>query len=392
MLGFSIRLSSFYAAYFLVVGTVLPFLPVWLEARGLSSREIALIVSVPMVMRVLFTPFIALHAGRFGSLARSIAVLSALAALPMLLLSRVESFAAILLVVAASALFWNPVMPLTEALAMAGVRKGSTAYGRMRLWGSWSFIAANLGGGAVLSWLSPDAAAGLIAGAYAIGAMAALAVRDPPVDAPAPSVPPGLHGAALAERLRSPVAVFIAAAAVAQASHAVFYAFGTVHWQALGIGLGAAGVLWAVGVLAEIVLFAASPRALAAFTPAGLIALGAAGGMLRWGAFALEPDWGGYFVLQVLHAFSFGAVHLGIVHLLGEEAGARPGASLQAIYFTVSGAVLGIAIFMAGPLYAALGGLAYLPMAGLAAAGLLLALGGIALRRISPRDWERAAR
>jgi len=57
--------------------------------------------------------------------------------------------------------------------------------------------------------------------------------------------------------------LFLLAASMIQASHALYYAFGTLHWRARGFADGSIGVLWALGVIAEIGLFAASGRVLA---------------------------------------------------------------------------------------------------------------------------------
>ena len=48
-------------------------------------------------------------------------------------------------------------MPLTETVAMTGVKAAGLDYGRMRLWGSLSFIAASVCGGWVLERAGPGA-------------------------------------------------------------------------------------------------------------------------------------------------------------------------------------------------------------------------------------------
>ena len=53
-------------------------------------------------------------------------------------------------------------MPLTETVAMSGVRAAGLDYGRMRLWGSLSFIAASFCGGWVVERLGPGAVIWLI--------------------------------------------------------------------------------------------------------------------------------------------------------------------------------------------------------------------------------------
>ena len=50
------RLAAFYAALFVALGVQLPFLPVWLAAKGLDAREIGIVLAIPMVVRVLAIP------------------------------------------------------------------------------------------------------------------------------------------------------------------------------------------------------------------------------------------------------------------------------------------------------------------------------------------------
>ena len=53
---FATKLGLFYAAYFLFGGIQLPFFPLWLEARGLDSRTIGMVIAVPMLVRIVVTP------------------------------------------------------------------------------------------------------------------------------------------------------------------------------------------------------------------------------------------------------------------------------------------------------------------------------------------------
>src|SRR4029079_16874237 len=85
--------------------------------------------------------------------------------------------------------------------------------------------------------------------------------------------------------LRDPGFIAVAASAsLIQGSHALYYSFSTIDWQAAGFGGGTIGVLWALGVLAEIVLFALSARLPAAFSPSVLILIGGTGALVRWTA------------------------------------------------------------------------------------------------------------
>jgi PPP family 3-phenylpropionic acid transporter len=173
-------------------------------------------------------------------------------------------------------------------------------------------------------------------------------------------------------RDRSFVAVAVAASLI-QGSHALYYSFSTIDWQAAGFGGGAIGMLWALGVLAEIVLFALSARLPASFSPSVLILIGGAGALVRWVAMALNPPAVLLPLLQCLHGLSFGATHLGTLAFIGRAAPAGLAATAQG-YLAVSGGVaIAAATGLSGLLYARFGAAAYGAMALIAGAGLAAA-------------------
>jgi PPP family 3-phenylpropionic acid transporter len=183
-----------------------------------------------------------------------------------------------------------------------------------------------------------------------------------------------------AGRPRLPRVLWLASAAAAaiQASHGAIYAFGSIHWSANGIAAGWIGFLWAIGVAAEIVLFAGVGRLPARWrTPFRLIGLGAAAALVRAIGMALLGDrLPAAILLQTLHGLTFGATHLGAMAAVSAFApeGARgraQGTLSAASALAAVGATLG-----SGAAYAAGGALAFGLMAPLALAGIALAAFG----------------
>jgi MFS transporter, PPP family, 3-phenylpropionic acid transporter len=165
---------------------------------------------------------------------------------------------------------------------------------------------------------------------------------------------------------------FAAAASLIQASHAVYYGFSTLDWQAAGYDGVTIGALWAIGVIAEIALFALSGRR--PIGPTALMLIGAAGAVVRWLAMAADPPLALLPALQCLHALSFGATHLGALGFIARAAPPALAASAQGYLAVAQGLVMAAAMGLAGVLYARFGGLAYGVMALIAAAGGLTAL------------------
>jgi MFS transporter, PPP family, 3-phenylpropionic acid transporter len=220
-----------------------------------------------------------------------------------------------------------------------------------------------------LIWLVVAAVALCLAVAFALPPLAAAR--------PAMTSGEGASGAAPSARvlLRDPGFIVVAAAAsLIQGSHALYYSFSTIDWQAAGYGGGTIGMLWALGVLSEIALFALSARLPAAFTPSVLILIGGAGALMRWVAMTFDPPGALLPLLQCLHALSFGATHLGTLGFIARAAPAGLAATAQGYIAISSGAVMAAATGLSGLLYARFGGVAYAAMVLIAAAGLAAAL------------------
>src|SRR4029453_10112862 len=90
--GFAVRVSLLFAAVCTVIGTQLPFYPVWLDWCGLSAREIAIITAAPLVVRVVVTPALAFAADRFGDHRRFLIGLAWAGLAVLLVLAQFESF------------------------------------------------------------------------------------------------------------------------------------------------------------------------------------------------------------------------------------------------------------------------------------------------------------
>jgi PPP family 3-phenylpropionic acid transporter len=366
-----LRLALFFGALFVVAGTKLPYLPVWLDWRGLTNAEIATVTAAPLFLRILAGPLIAMAADWWGDRRQAAIVLSAVAFVGAALLAVAHGFWPILVVVLVGALAAMGLMPIAETLAMSGVRRGGLDYGRMRLWGSVSFIAIGFAAGPAITAFGPSSVLWLLmAGSLATVFSAVILPRDPEAGEAVGKRPTTLARLAAAE-FTPRFMLFLMGAAAVQSSHAVFYTFGVIEWQRQGVSATWCAVLWAVGVAVEIGLFAFSSTFVARFGAIGLLMSGALAGVVRWTAMAFDPPLAALVPLQALHGVTFGAAHLGALHFISANVAPSQAATAQALYASVtSGIGLGLATLAAGPLYGAIGGYAYLPMALLCLVGV----------------------
>ena len=370
---FARKLGLFYAAYFFFGGIQLPFFPLWLEARGLDSQTIGFVIAVPMVVRIIATPLITHQADRRRALKAAIVLASIVATLAMTVVGLVQGAVAIFLVFAVAAMAFSPVLPLTDAYALSGLGARGRAYGPVRLWGSAAFVAGNVAAGLMLERFAPGGLIWLIVAALVLSVIAAVALD--PVDAGAKPATAGTASHSAKSLLSNPtfIAVALASAAI-QSSHALYYGFSTVQWRAAGFDGTLIGVLWGIGVIAEIALFALSGRLPAPHRPAAWMAIGGAGAILRWTAMAFDPPVALLVPLQILHAASFAATHLGLMGFMARAVPREFGATAQGFVATLSGVVNATATLASGFVYAAMGGSAYLLMSALALIGVASAV------------------
>lgn len=360
---FAVRLSVFYAATFAIGGAYMPFFPLWLKARGLDPAWIGIVMAMPTLARLTAVPAVARFAERRHAIVPAILMTSLLATAGFALLAAMSSVLAIALMLLVTACAWTPTVPLTDAYALRGVAAHEVSYGPIRLWGSVAYIAGVLAAGVVAAVLAPVHLIWVLVAITALSAVSALTLE--PISAVA------LPGAAKAAspgllRQKGLIAILVAAALI-QGSHAVYYSFSSIAWQAEGFGSTTISVLWSLCVVAEIALFAWSPRLRLASS--SLIILGGIGAAVRWAVTGLEPSLAVLLVVQLLHALSFGATHLGTMGLLAHRVPGHSLATAQGTLTAAIGIVSATATILCGRLYNDFGQSIYFGMAAMAAVG-----------------------
>ena len=154
---YSLRIVLFIGGYFLFGGVALPFFPVWLEARGLTDTEIASCIAIPLAFRVFLTPLAGIFADRAPNRRYVVRVFMVASVVIFFFAWPATSYWPLLISAGAAMILWHLALPVGEALALTGVRRFGLDYGRMRFAGSLSFILANLGAGAILGFVVPEA-------------------------------------------------------------------------------------------------------------------------------------------------------------------------------------------------------------------------------------------
>ena len=378
----ALRLSLFYAATFLAIGISMPFWPVWLQGRGLNPAEIGIVLSTGMWVRAFTNPLIAQLADRHGRPDRMVAVLAWIALASNAAYLGVDGFWPILLIGIVAGAAFSAMFPLGDAVTMLQVRAGAVDYGRVRLWGSLTFILAATVGGRIIAGQPTELILWLVIGCMALQIVA---VYGLPAARTGGTARLGTPLIAIARD--RPFVGFVAVASLLQASHAAYYGFATLHWRAAGFDATVIGGLWAEGVIAEVVLFAVSKRVFAHMTPLSLLAVAAAAGVVRWTVLGSTTALPALIAVQGLHAFTFGATHLAAMHQIARTVPAAHGATAQSFYSSFAGGLtMAAAMLVSGWLYAGFGGLAFFAMTGISLAG------GLAIVALVRATGSRSAR
>ena len=363
---FAGRVALFYGTVFGMTGTHLPFFTVWLKAVGIDAFWIGLITAVPPVTRFTVLPVVTGLAERRHALRAGIIVTAFATALGFLVMGTQHLPLLVLLIYAVTCCLWTPLVPLTDAYALRGVVHYGLSYGPLRLWGSAAFVVGALVCGVLVDVIAARNLIWVIAGTAAVGALVSLAL--PPLEK-SKTAPAATDGPSVLLRDRGFLAIIVASALI-QSSHAAYYIFASIAWQQSGFGGLTIAGLWALGVLAEIVLFALSPR----FTlpPAVLVVISALSAVVRWVITAQDPPIPILAIVQLGHGLTFGLTQVGIMGLMVHHVPGHVMARGQGYLAACSGIVASIVYAASGSIYAHYGQGIYYVMAAMAASGGLV--------------------
>ena len=347
----------------------MPFWPLWLENKGLDSIQIGLLLALGPWVRTITNPVIANISDRSGKSKTVLMILSILSISAFLCFFLAQTFWAILFISIFAAITFPVILPIAESKVMTSVLNQHLDYGRIRLWGSITFILGTIVTGQLLDYFNINIILILVIAALLLTFSSITILpsenkektKSNYKDIPKLLVQPNFM-------------LFVISASLLQASHAVYNGFSAIHWLSSGINESLIGLLWAEGVMAEIFLFSLSGFFVARIGPLGLIGLAGCFGVVRWIILGLTTDINNLLLAQVFHAITFGAVHLGAMHFVAKNSPPSLSATAQGIYASCSGLMMGLTMILAGNLFESGGGKAFYAMSAISALGAVLSI------------------
>ncbi|WP_020680382.1 MFS transporter [Marinobacterium rhizophilum] len=303
-------LSGFYFFYFALLGTIVPYWPLYLKSLEFDARTIGMLMAIVQASRIIAPNIWGWAADRTGRRIEIVRFGSGMTALVFLAIFWQDSAAGIAWVMLAFSFFWNAVLPQFEVIALRHLGAQRARYSLLRLWGSVGFVLTVV----VLGWLLDIIGVRWVPWIMA-GLMVLIWCTSLLVGSPASSPRASSSADSFLRTLRRPqIMAFYAIVFLVQFGHGPYYAFYSLLLESLDYSRGQIGLLWALGVIAEILVFACMHRLIGRFGIRYLMLVSLWLCVLRWLLIAWVPGHLPLMLLaQVLHAATFGCLHaLGI--------------------------------------------------------------------------------
>ena len=339
------RLAVFFASYFAYVGLFAPYLSLWLNGRGFSPAEIGLLASPMQWTRVVGPPVWGALADRDQPhrLPKMLVACSVIALGFAGLLLFDWSLWALFAVLFGMSFFLSGLIPITESMTIKATGGDLGRYGRVRLWGSVGFIVAVLLSGWLFDRIGIEA---MPFGLLVVLALLVFAARGLPSEPVAAQ-----QTARLSYReilARPAVKGFLFASFLMLLAHAPLYTLFSLWLEQKGYSRTEIGLLWTLGVLAEILVFQFQRHFFARFSIALIWRISYAVTALRFALISISE--GGLLILlfaQAMHAVTFGLHHSASVALVRQWFPQAAQARGQALYtmaaYGLGGSLGGIA-------------------------------------------------
>ena len=345
------RLSGFYFFYFASLGVLIPYWSLYLKSLGFNSLTIGAMVAILPATK-LVAPYIwgwlADHTRRSMFIIR-VASLLALLSFSLVFVDQQVFWLSIVMVL--FSFFWNAILPQYEAMTLNHLGNDTHRYSMIRLWGSLGFIVIVVALGGMLQSYDASLIPFVVFFTFVMIAVSSFMVPEK-LNIPHPDYSP------IWQVIKQPkVLAFLAVCFLMLCSHGPYYTFYTIYLEEQGYSSYIIGVLWAVGVLAEIIVFLLMHRLLPMFGARKLLIVTLLLTSLRWLMIGFYvDDLLMLFLAQLIHAFSFGVFHaVGISLVHDYFTGSHQGRG-QALYASTSfGAGVAVGSLLSGLLWDQMG-------------------------------------
>jgi PPP family 3-phenylpropionic acid transporter len=344
--SFKIVIGSQYFLYFGVLGIFLPFFNLYCYHLGFSGLRIGILSAVRSVALIVFPLIWGALADRLDARRPIYILCNFCSAIIWILYLFTIDFWPMLAITIFYGVFYAPIISFLEAFTMDLLGKEKKSYGRIRAWGSISFIAVVLVLGKVIDLYSVEIIVVLIlAGSLTLSVVS---TRIPRFQIVKKNRLPGGAKSLLQKR----VLVFLFCAFLMLVSHSAYYGFFSIHLENLGYGNTFIGLAWALASTAEILVMIRSDRIFSRFSIESVLIFSFMAAALRWLILFSARSAAVILLSQILHAVTYGTFHIGSILYIDRLAPEKAKTLAQAVNNAVSyGLGLMVGFFFNGYLY-----------------------------------------
>lgn len=326
------RLSGFYFFYFATVGVLIPYWSPYLKESGFNPVEIGELSALLSATRIIAPILWGWIADRTGKNLRIIRIAAFSTALFFSGFLYAHGYFWFAWITIGFSFFWNAALPQFEALTLYHLKNETHRYSRIRLWGSIGFIVAVLGVGWLLDRQPPAIIPIVITSLMVLIWLVSL------ITPTTQAINHEVAAVGIMQIVKKPeVVAFLVANMLLQLAHAPYYVFYSIYLKHYQYSASLTGFLWALAVFAEIVLFIYMRGVLKRFSLRAVLLFSIVLGIIRWLIIAWCVDYFWLLVFaQLLHAATFGGVHVAAMHLVHLYFGDRHQGKGQAFYTSLS--------------------------------------------------------
>ncbi len=324
--------SIFYFFYFALLGLIAPYMGLYLADQGFSLLEIAQLTSIFLITKIVAPNIWGALADHYQCRLLLVRAGTVATFWGYLLFFQSEGFWQYAMTIVLFSFFWNAVLPQFEVITLYNLAEYRNRYSQVRLWGSIGFIASVAGAGFVIEIYSIALFPWLM-----LGVISALALCSWwQFSEPRESVSRDAAVSFWLELAQRPIVLFFVACFLLQLSHGAYYTYFSLFLEQFGYSESTIGLLWALGVLAEVLLFMVMHHWLKRQNVRSIMLIALSVTALRWllTVWLVESVWL-LALIQCCHAMSFGAMHACSIQFVhGRFSGANQGKA-QALYSSV---------------------------------------------------------
>ena len=344
--SYHLVIGSQYFLYFGVLGIFLPFFNLYCYHLGFSGFRIGILSAVRSLALILFPLIWGALADRLNARQPIYILCCFCSALIWMLYLFTVDFWPMLVISIFYGMFFSPIISFLEAFTMDILGKEKKSYGRIRVWGSISFIAVVVILGRIIDLYSVEIIVVLILAGSLM--LSVISTQIPGIQ----TAKKKRLSAGAKSLLDRGVLVFLFCAFLMLVSHGAYYGFFSIHLANLGFGSTFIGLTWALASAAEILVMLRSDQIFNRFSIKAVLIFSFMVAALRWLILFFVQSAAAILLTQVLHAVTYGTFHIASILYIDQLAPDRAKTLGQAVNNATSyGLGLMVGFFLNGYLY-----------------------------------------